>query len=841
MEDFSIMFDYLWYFYHRIQEGSFALWNPYSLLGRIAVQFNMVGVSMFTPFLLFSEFTLGKFQITNVLGIFMAFFSIYLTGRILRYNRFYSLLPVVLLSAHLYFKSATCSLVYTFLSFYPVAVAFLVYNIFKYKRISFLKFLVFIALLSVSFIGSRLDFLIYALGFTILIFLILGLYQLPDKKRMLKFFSLGLMTIIIPLLANAWHLSLVFNALLDNVRVSVQFDIMKLVDPLFIKWLLKDLIYQSPLILCLSNLLLYKVLRPESILKKISFTGLFSLLTLEFIILGVLVSLQPHFGGYYESIIKSNYAILLLQFFITFIILSIIYFYTSKLNVGKTLIILASFFAGFYIAHQTLLLNSFGYYDLHFYNRPFIRIFQGAAFLLVVLGSYSFAIIKKKNWFLTVIIVYLFIGETGVFFLNELFGIPWIGTRAYIVAIPFMAILILEGLLFLTRSIPILLKRTFTNLKYSAVKSVVTSGVKVICFIVALLTIRMVFVPTGIINNNLVYYGNPPFASTTKVKDVIKNINNVTNKEPYMGSFIYNAYKNTKLVQLTYNRQDSFKRVFVGNTIKDWSDHEYYKFLPAYSQTINTVPIYASSIPEHLANIFNEIYNRRLTVHPEYDGLNRLFVQYKKDDCKKRRIAFNTDYGSTVTIKPNLDNGNPLYPEILAQEGSRTPRAFLSDKILIFDNYMDEYDYLKNDVAMQGLSLTGQITTSDDKFTQIIKDDDKSKLKYVLEFKKDEPEHIILDVVSNKDAYLALMDLYSKGWKAYIDGKKRRIYRGYIGTRFIILESGEHTIEFKYDVPGFKASLLISFITWIILIFVGFYLFVTKKWGEKGKHDVVFG
>jgi uncharacterized membrane protein YfhO len=180
-----------------------------------------------------------------------------------------------------------------------------------------------------------------------------------------------------------------------------------------------------------------------------------------------------------------------------------------------------------------------------------------------------------------------------------------------------------------------------------------------------------------------------------------------------------------------------------------------------------------------------------------------------------------------VTIKPNLNYGHSFYPEILAQEGSKTPRAFLSEKILTFANYMDEYNYLKNNVAKQGLSLTGQITTSDEKFSKII-DNNNSKLEYGLEFKKDDPEYIILDVISNKDAYLALMDLYDKGWKAYIDGKESHIYRGYIGTRFVILKSGKHIVEFKYTAPFFKEALLLSSMTWMVLIFTGFYLFLIK-------------
>ena len=200
--------------------------------------------------------------------------------------------------------------------------------------------------------------------------------------------------------------------------------------------------------------------------------------------------------------------------------------------------------------------------------------------------------------------------------------------------------------------------------------------------------------------------------------------------------------------------------------------------------------------------------------HPE---MNPLFFAYKRYNWDKAGRNIN-DYPSTVLILPHKDN-NRVWKEILAEEGSSTPRAFLTKKVVKLNDYTDEYNYL-DQVLANGHFLTDQITTSDSNFFKEMQEPDDMPLEYNLNFKKDAPEHIILNVSSNENSYLALMDLWSRGWTAYIDGKEIPIYRGYIGTRFIKVEVGKHIVEFKYRVPGFAISSIVSFIIGIILILI---------------------
>jgi uncharacterized membrane protein YfhO len=125
--------------------------------------------------------------------------------------------------------------------------------------------------------------------------------------------------------------------------------------------------------------------------------------------------------------------------------------------------------------------------------------------------------------------------------------------------------------------------------------------------------------------------------------------------------------------------------------------------------------------------------------------------------------------------------------------------------------------------------LTDRITTSDSSFTEENWATNKAQLEYNLQFKRDEPEHIVFQLSSDDNAYLSLMDLWSRGWKAYIDGKETKIYRGYMGTRFIQVEKGEHIVEFKYTVPGLIVSSVISLLTWLLLLLFLIYGTYLKK------------
>ena len=86
------------------------------------------------------------------------------------------------------------------------------------------------------------------------------------------------------------------------------------------------------------------------------------------------------------------------------------------------------------------------------------------------------------------------------------------------------------------------------------------------------------------------------------------------------------------------------------------------------------------------------------------------------------------------------------------------------------------------------------------------------------------------DVTVTADKTLLYTSIpYDEGWILKVDGKDCeyiKILNGFIGVE---LEEGQHTIEFKYKLPGFKVGLSISIISLIALGCIGIYNYKKKK------------
>jgi hypothetical protein len=61
-----------------------------------------------------------------------------------------------------------------------------------------------------------------------------------------------------------------------------------------------------------------------------------------------------------------------------------------------------------------------------------------------------------------------------------------------------------------------------------------------------------------------------------------------------------------------------------------------------------------------------------------------------------------------------------------------------------------------------------------------------------------------LQVSAKENSLLVLSDTFFPGWKAFVDGKKTRIYRADYNFRAIPLTAGTHRVEFVYDPMSFR-------------------------------------
>ena len=70
-----------------------------------------------------------------------------------------------------------------------------------------------------------------------------------------------------------------------------------------------------------------------------------------------------------------------------------------------------------------------------------------------------------------------------------------------------------------------------------------------------------------------------------------------------------------------------------------------------------------------------------------------------------------------------------------------------------------------------------------------------------------------LTVNSKKRQFLFLGDSYYPGWKAYVDGEEKEIFRANYLFRAIVIEPGTHKIQFEYDPFSFKLGMTITMLT----------------------------
>ena len=80
------------------------------------------------------------------------------------------------------------------------------------------------------------------------------------------------------------------------------------------------------------------------------------------------------------------------------------------------------------------------------------------------------------------------------------------------------------------------------------------------------------------------------------------------------------------------------------------------------------------------------------------------------------------------------------------------------------------------------------------------------------------PNAVQIAVSLDWDGFLVLSDTYYPGWRAYVDGEEKEILRANYAFRALPLESGQHTVLFKYEPLSFKVGLAISLITWAAII-----------------------
>lgn len=84
----------------------------------------------------------------------------------------------------------------------------------------------------------------------------------------------------------------------------------------------------------------------------------------------------------------------------------------------------------------------------------------------------------------------------------------------------------------------------------------------------------------------------------------------------------------------------------------------------------------------------------------------------------------------------------------------------------------------------------------------------------------------------NRNKFLFLSVPYSKGWTAFVDGKKQEILQANTMYMALSLKKGVHKIQLSYRTPGLESGIILSFGGWMLYVI----LFIYEK-KHTGKHN----
>lgn len=136
------------------------------------------------------------------------------------------------------------------------------------------------------------------------------------------------------------------------------------------------------------------------------------------------------------------------------------------------------------------------------------------------------------------------------------------------------------------------------------------------------------------------------------------------------------------------------------------------------------------------------------------------------------------------------------------------PRAYIVHRTKIISN--------RDDIFKELVSPTFNPRNSvilDDAFSPLpeaILSTEKEILPRITEYL---PNRVVIEATLLQKGYLILVDTYYPGWKAYVDGKERKIYKANYTLRAVYLKPGKHKVEFIYKPQSFRVGLGISLLT----------------------------
>ena len=238
------------------------------------------------------------------------------------------------------------------------------------------------------------------------------------------------------------------------------------------------------------------------------------------------------------------------------------------------------------------------------------------------------------------------------------------------------------------------------------------------------------------------------------------------------------------------------------------NDRSLYRVI-SYWDRMKNPPVFQSNtlLPYNISDV--RIYE---SLEPEIlndkQFLNLTNVKYIATplDYEDLRPKYKLVYNKEIRIYENPD----VLPRIFVVKRA----IFLSDEERIY-NEMSKPEFNPQEVVLL------EAKNGKEMDLQHVESSSKSVAK-ILHYA---PEKVEVEVAMAHDGFLVFSDRYYPGWKAYVNGKKTKIYKANMILRSVHLKKGDHLVKFVYKPLSLRVGFIISIMTLVgIFLVVGITL-----------------
>ena len=244
----------------------------------------------------------------------------------------------------------------------------------------------------------------------------------------------------------------------------------------------------------------------------------------------------------------------------------------------------------------------------------------------------------------------------------------------------------------------------------------------------------------------------------------------------------------------------------------------------AYIGGVHPLSTFNSTVTSSIYEMHNEL---KLTLSPSWVNFDTPGVMEWLGG-KYYILQFRDDIDEIYKTEKVVDTINYENRLICIVEEDACPIAFT------YDNYMLKSEFNQLEKQILGVTALKTLIIPDEKEELVAKHLKKADIAYAIENIDDEISQAIKQNNANiieiqemdskgfraytsldEERYAFFSVPYDKGWTAYVNGEEREIIKT-SGLMSVLLNSGENRIEFKYEIPGFKAGIMICLVSLVI-------------------------